>query len=96
VLQALQGHSYDRICRHKNVPGQLLIGKLRCVRYSMYITSVFAKECVLIIRSNRTEKGTQLRLDTVCGGPQSGLPAHNPSHRRAVWSIALLTPTSVS
>jgi len=41
------------------------------------------------------EKGTQLRLDTVCGGPHSGLLPHNTSHRRAVWSIALLTPTSV-
>ena len=46
VVQAPQGHSYDRICRHENDPGQSLIGKLRCVRYLIYMTSVFAKECV--------------------------------------------------
>jgi len=45
VGQAPQGHSYDRICRHENDPGQPLIGKLRCVRYPIYMTSVFAKEC---------------------------------------------------
>jgi len=95
VVQAPQGHSYDQNGRHKNGPGQSLIGKLRSVRYSMYMTSVFAKECVLTMSSDRTEKGTQLRLDTVCGGPHSGLLPHNTSHRRAVWSIALLTHTSV-
>jgi len=32
------------------------------------------------------EKGTQLRLGTVCGGPHSGLLPRNTSHRRAAWS----------
>ena len=95
VVQAPQGHSYDRNCCHENDSGQLLTGKLRCVRYSMYMTSVFTKEYVVIMRSDHPEKGTQLRLDTVCGGPHSGLLPHNTSHRRAVLSIALLTPTSV-
>ena len=45
VGQAPQGHSNDRICRHENDPGQSLIGKLRCVQYPIYMTSVFAKEC---------------------------------------------------
>jgi len=45
VGQAPQGHSYDRICRHENDLGQSLIGKLRCVRYPIYMTSGFAKEC---------------------------------------------------
>jgi len=46
VRQVPQGHSYDRICCHESDPGQSLIGKLRCVRYPIYMTSVFAKECV--------------------------------------------------
>jgi len=58
VVPALQGHSDDRNCCHENDPGQSLIGKLRCVRYSMYMTSVFTKECVLITRSDYREKGT--------------------------------------
>ena len=58
------------------------------------MTSVFAKECK-VIGSDDTEKGTQLRLDTVCDGPHSGLLPHNTSHRSAVWLIALLTLTSV-
>ena len=29
--------------------------------------------------SDDTEKGTQLRLNTVCGGPHSGLSSHNTS-----------------
>ena len=45
VGQAPQGHRNDRICRHENDPGQSLIGILRCVRYPIYMTSVFAKEC---------------------------------------------------
>jgi len=94
VTQAPQGHSYDRICRHQNNPGQSLIGKLRSVRYPIYITSVLQRS-VMTMTCSRTEKGTQLRLDTVCGGPHSGLLPHNSSHHRAVWSIALLTPTSV-
>jgi len=93
VVQAPQGHSYDRNGRRENSPGQSLIGKLRCVRYSMYMTSVFARSVLTI--SSRTEKGTLLRLDTVCGSPHSGLLPHNTRHRCAVWSIALLTPTSV-
>jgi len=48
-----------------------------------------------VIGSDDTEKGTQLRLDTVCDGPHSGLLPHNTSHRSAVWLIALLTLTSV-
>jgi len=94
VGQALQGHSYDRICQHENDPGQSLIGKLRCFRYPIYITSVLQRS-VMTMSCSRTVKGTQLRIDTVCGGPHSGLLPHNTSHRRAVWSIALLTPTSV-
>ena len=43
----------------------------------------------------RTEKGTQLRLDTVCRGPHSRLLPHATSHRCAVLSIVLLTPTSM-
>jgi len=35
------------------------------------------------------------QIETVCGGPPSGLLLHNTSHRRAVWSIAMLSPTSV-
>jgi len=69
---------------HEKDPGQSLIGKLRCVRYSIYMTSVIARECK--VGSDVTEKGTQLGLDTVCGGPHSGLLPHNTSHRRAVWS----------
>jgi len=49
----------------------------------------------MTMSSGCTEKGTQLRLDTVCGGPHSGLLPHNTSHHGAAWSIALLTPTSV-
>jgi len=94
VGQAPQGHSYDRICGHENDPGQSLIGKLRYVRYPIYMTSVLQRS-VMTIGCSRKEKGTQLRLDTVCGGPHSGLLLHNTSHRRTVWSIALLTPTSV-
>jgi len=94
VRQAAQGHSYDRICRHENDPGQSLIGKLRCVRYPIYMTSVLQRS-VMTMSCSHVEKGTQLRLDTVCGGPHSGLLPHNTSHRRVVWSIALLTPTSV-
>ena len=94
VGQAPQGHSDNRICRHENYPGQSLIGKLRYVRYPIYLTSVFARS-VMTMSCSRKEKGTQLRLDTVCGGQHSGLLPHNTSHRRAVWSIALLTPTSV-
>ena len=60
----------------------------------MYMTSVFAKECK-VLGSDHTENGTQLRLDTVCGSPHSGLLPHNTTHPGAVWSIALLTPTSV-
>jgi len=48
-----------------------------------------------VLGSDHTENGTQLRLDTVCGGPHSGLLPHNTTHPGAVWSIALLTPTSV-
>jgi len=107
VVWAPQRHSYDRNCGRENDLGQLLTGILRCVQYSMYMTSVFAKECVfakeyvfakecvLIMRSDRPEKGTQLRLDTVCSGPRGGLLPHNTSHRHTVWSIVLLTPTSV-
>jgi len=94
VGQAPQGQSDNRICRHENDPGQSLIGKLRCVRYPIYMTSVLQRS-VMTMSCSHKEKGTQLRLDTVCGGPHSGLLPHNTSHRRAVWSIALLTPTSV-
>ena len=65
-----------------------------CSIFDVYDKCV-RKECVLIMRSDHPEKGTQLRLDTVCGGPHNGLLPHNTSHRRVVWSIALLTPTSV-
>ena len=94
VGQAPQGHSYDRICHYENDLGQSLIGKLRCVRYPIYITSVLQRS-VMTMSCSHTEKGTQLRQDTVCGGPHSGLLPHNTSHRHVVWSIALLTPTSV-
>jgi len=93
VVQAPQGHRYDRNCHHENSPAQSLIGKLRCVPYSMSMKSLFARSVLTI--SSRTEKGTQLRLDTVCGGPPSVLLPHNTSHHCAVCSIALLTPTSV-
>jgi len=49
----------------------------------------------MTISCSHKEKGRQLRLDTVWGGPHSGLLPHNTSYRRAVSSIALLTPTSV-
>ena len=94
VGPAPQGHSYDRICCHENDPCQLLIGKLRSVPYPIYMTSVLQRS-VMTLSCSHIEKGTQLRLDTVCGGPYSGLLRHTTSHRRAVWSIALLTPTSV-
>jgi len=94
VGEAPGGDSYDQICRDENDAGQSLIGKLRCVRYPIYITSVLQRS-VMTMSCSHTEKGTQLRLDTVCGGPHSGLLLHNTSHRRVVWSIALLTPTSV-
>jgi len=68
VGQAPQGHSYDRICCRENDPGQSLIGKLRCVRYPIYMTSVLQRS-VMTMSCSRTEKGTQLRLDTVCWAP---------------------------
>jgi len=56
VVQAPQGHSYDRICCHENDPGQSLVGKLRCVQYSINMTSVFAKECVDHEKSSYRER----------------------------------------
>ena len=94
VGQAPQRHSNDRICPHENDPGHSPIAKLRCVRYPIYMTSVLQRS-VMTMSYSHIEKGMQLRLDTVCGGPYSGLLPHNTSHRHAVWSIALLTPTSV-
>jgi len=46
VVEALQRHSYDRMCLHKYDSALSQIWKLRCVRYSMYITTVFTKLCV--------------------------------------------------
>jgi len=94
VGQAPLGHSYDRISRHENDPGQSLTGKLRCLRYLIYMTSVLQRR-VMTVSCSRREKGTQLGLDRVSGGPHSELLPHKTSHRRAVSSIALLTPTSV-
>jgi len=64
-----------------------------CSIFDVYDKCVRKGVCVM--RSDHPEKGTQLRLDTVCRGPRTGLLPHNTSHRRAAWSIALLTPTSV-
>jgi len=55
-------------------------------------SGVIARECK--VRSDVTEKGTQLGLDTVCGGPPQWAPTtqHQSPPRGLV--IALLTPTS--
>jgi len=45
-VHALQVHSDNRNWCYENNLGESLIGKLRCVRYPIYMTSMFTKESV--------------------------------------------------
>ena len=59
-----------------------MIGKLGCVRYSMYMASVFAKECSLEVMYRERNAA---RLDTVVVATRTvGSLPHNTSHRRVV------------
>jgi len=72
-----------------------------------YMISVFTKECKVMLWNDVTEKGTQLRLDTICGGSHSGLSTtwHQSQHQSQPQlyrqspprnlAITRLTPTSV-